>query len=285
MTTTNINSITPTKWRYLFPFIRIGKEAWPPNLYNVSISEGHIYSWEALMAPSFKTESKFLKVAFPIVVRAIFFIVGLIMAIIDFDGEAHKNPEKMVFVFMCLYGFLSSIMVSLKKTGLSTTYVFSTGIPFLSKFAWFCYDIWMPCALATFILYLKFAKGPQEMTARLYRFNFAIMICESLLNQMTLLPCHMLFYNAVVIPAGLAYGYQYSATPAEIMVGFVVLELSYFALFMVTYIRSDYLDNHPLSHPVVEPDETIPPPAPSGAIPVAEEQQKILTWFRKESNV
>jgi hypothetical protein len=266
---------TGTNWRYLFCFIRIAEEAWPPSFYEIRLKEGYIYSWDAMFSPPFKTDSEVLRLVFPVLIRAILFILGMTFAVIDFDGDAPQNPEKMVFVALCLYGFISTIMVLLSKTQLKTTYLFSSGIPFLARFAWFCYDVWVPSALASFILYMHFEKDKKEMTLRLYGFNFAAMLFEVILNQMVLLPCHMLFYNVMVIPFGAYYAKHFGANAQETFFGFIVLELSYIVVFIVTYLRGNLQRHHPLAYPII----SIP------IEPEKKEEEKTLSWFKKTQEV
>lgn len=286
---TDIQQLSPPVWRYLFPFIRVNGEAFPPSPYVDKLQNGYIYSWEAMASPSFKTDSEALYFLF-IAVRLFLFIIGVVFTAIDFDGETFHNPEKVVFTLICLYGGLSTILVPLKKK-YATCFMFSNGVPLLAKFAWFCYDIWMPTALASFILYMHFGEKKQEMTKRVYGFNFAAMLFELIMSQMVILPAHMAFYSVVTIPASLAYAYEYNATIQQTIIGVALVQGCYIFMFALTYTRANFFQNHPVSYPIVPPSVSFPEEEkmvdkaaePSAAAAAAAPQK--ISWFRKQQEV
>jgi hypothetical protein len=239
-------------WSYLFCFVTTNKEVWPPSFYQEKLDENVIFSWSSMLKLPWETSVLVLSIILPLILRIILFIIGVTFAAIDFDGEAYKNPEKMVFVMLCLYFGLSTIFCVLKRIANINNINFFNNTPFVIKFAWFCYDIAIPSAFSTAIIYFSLATDQREMTKRLYGLNLTAAIIEILFNKMILLPNHMLWYNLFVIPYGLYYAYSFNATGSQIFVGFVIIEISYVFVHFITYIRSHFFRCYAITYPIIQ---------------------------------
>lgn len=171
-------------------------------------------------------------------------IIGIFFAAFDFDGDAHKNPEKMTFVFIFIYLVIGMFYGGFKESAdCDESFFVNKEIPWLMRLVWFCYDIGFPSTVASIMIYYTLVprSNIQNMTERVYIINMVLMGLDFVFGRMVLVPGHLLWYALCMLLPAVGYGIHFNATITQVIVSYFACLAWYVVLSNLTYKRGDFV--------------------------------------------
>lgn len=255
----------------LFRYARSADELNPVNMqYTGMLSYGEFLWRDTMREPWFENKAcGFLLHHF------LFRFGGLVAAtvLVGLEEQADKDmrpegndavmfpfrPNQLIWLFMCSYVVLTFILFAAGCTTSCDSTSVRPPVPYLYRFAWFCYDMALPGSLSALVLYLILRKntaqpqtiawsrqnGVADKTTWSYACNAIVMLLDMLTGRMILLPAH--FYNFLVFwtiysVAMLAVFYPLPVQPVQgaflLLVSVFFYSCIYVILYFFTHFRA-----------------------------------------------